>query len=163
MYARRKEKLALSSTHSWLLTREEINKHVLTIIISRLPSPPLTHLQLSANIGVGIHLDKATDDDLTYTLRGKKAVSFTSNGLLGINLKGRLLTDKQFNPVSLLCSLFSLPLYYYLQFLAFPAFYYSTSNLLYCALNSLFPTFKPQLVILAEEANWSSRIRLEHT
>jgi hypothetical protein len=37
-----------------------------------------------------------------YSLRGKKAVSFTSDGLLGLNIKGRLLADKDFQPVQML-------------------------------------------------------------
>ena len=37
-----------------------------------------------------------------YSLRGKKAVSFTSDGLLGLNIKGRLLADKDFKPVQML-------------------------------------------------------------
>jgi len=38
-------------------------------------------------------------DGLTYNLRAKKALPFTSNGLLGLNLKARLLTDAEFKPV----------------------------------------------------------------
>ncbi|OEL21792.1 RING-H2 finger protein ATL80 [Dichanthelium oligosanthes] len=52
--------------------------------------------QLSANVGVGVQLHKG--DHLTYNLRAKKALPFTSNGLLGLNLKGRLLTDTEFKP-----------------------------------------------------------------
>jgi len=51
--------------------------------------------QLSANVGVGVQLEK--DNIFRYSLRGKKAVSFTSDGLLGLNIKGRLLADKDFN------------------------------------------------------------------
>ena len=40
-------------------------------------------------------------DDLTYNLRAKKAVLFKpDNGFLGLNLKGRLLIDKEFKPVT---------------------------------------------------------------
>ncbi|XP_062221381.1 outer envelope pore protein 21, chloroplastic-like isoform X1 [Phragmites australis] len=52
--------------------------------------------QISANIGVGVQIHNG--HDFTYSLRGKKAIPFTSNGLLGINLKCRLLTDKEFKP-----------------------------------------------------------------
>ncbi|CAL4886180.1 unnamed protein product [Urochloa decumbens] len=52
--------------------------------------------KLSANVGVGVQLHNG--DDLTYSLRAKKAIPFTSNGLLGLNLKGRLFTDKELNP-----------------------------------------------------------------
>jgi len=52
--------------------------------------------QLSANVGVGVHLHKG--DGLTYNLRAKKALPFTSTGLLGLNLKARLLTDTEFKP-----------------------------------------------------------------
>ncbi|KAL6633235.1 hypothetical protein ACP70R_025906 [Stipagrostis hirtigluma subsp. patula] len=52
--------------------------------------------RLSANVGVGVQLHNG--DELAYTLRGKKAIPFTSNGLLGINLKGRLLANKEFKP-----------------------------------------------------------------
>ncbi|CAL5020412.1 unnamed protein product [Urochloa decumbens] len=52
--------------------------------------------KLSANVGVGVQLHNG--DDLTYSLRAKKALPFTSNGLLGLNLKGRLFTDKELNP-----------------------------------------------------------------
>ncbi|RLN07142.1 outer envelope pore protein 21, chloroplastic-like isoform X2 [Panicum miliaceum] len=50
----------------------------------------------AANVGAGVHLHKG--DDLTYNLRAKKAIPFTSNGLLGLSLKGRLLTDTEFKP-----------------------------------------------------------------
>ncbi|GJN22577.1 hypothetical protein PR202_gb10157 [Eleusine coracana subsp. coracana] len=53
--------------------------------------------QLSANIGVGVQLHDA--HDFTYNLRAKKAIPFTSNGLLGVNIKARLLADKDFKPV----------------------------------------------------------------
>nr|CAD1821187.1 unnamed protein product [Ananas comosus var. bracteatus] len=49
---------------------------------------------LLANVGVGVQLDKT--DDLTYNFRGKKAFPITSSGLVGINVKGRLITDKEF-------------------------------------------------------------------
>ena len=39
-------------------------------------------------------------DGLTYNLRAKKALPFTSTGLLGLNLKARLLTDTEFKPVT---------------------------------------------------------------
>ncbi|TVU27576.1 hypothetical protein EJB05_19067 [Eragrostis curvula] len=52
--------------------------------------------QLSANVGVGVQLHNA--HDFTYNLRAKKAIPFTSNGFLGINLKARLLADKEFKP-----------------------------------------------------------------
>ncbi|CAN6245485.1 unnamed protein product, partial [Urochloa humidicola] len=52
--------------------------------------------KLSANVGVGVQLHNG--DDLTYSLRAKKALPFTSNGLLGLNLKGRIFTDKELNP-----------------------------------------------------------------
>ncbi|XP_020113052.1 outer envelope pore protein 21, chloroplastic-like [Ananas comosus] len=52
--------------------------------------------QLSANVDVGVQLDKG--GDINYSLRGKKALSITSNGLVGINIKGRLVTDKEFMP-----------------------------------------------------------------
>lgn len=39
-------------------------------------------------------------DDLAYSFRAKKAVLFKpDNGFLGLNLKGRLLTDKELKPV----------------------------------------------------------------
>ncbi|XP_072146763.1 outer envelope pore protein 21, chloroplastic isoform X2 [Setaria viridis] len=49
-----------------------------------------------ANIGVGVQFHKG--QRLTYNLRAKKALPFTSDGLLGLNLKARLLTDTEFNP-----------------------------------------------------------------
>ncbi|XP_002454850.1 outer envelope pore protein 21, chloroplastic isoform X4 [Sorghum bicolor] len=53
--------------------------------------------QLSANLGAGVQLHNG--DDLTYSLRAKKAVLFRpDNGFLGLNLKGRLLIDKEFKP-----------------------------------------------------------------
>ncbi|XP_037449227.1 outer envelope pore protein 21, chloroplastic-like [Triticum dicoccoides] len=52
--------------------------------------------QLSANVGAGVQLEKG--NIFRYTLRGKKAVSFTHDGLLGLNIKGRLLADKNFKP-----------------------------------------------------------------
>jgi hypothetical protein len=56
-------------------------------------------LQLSAKVGVGIHYDKKKQ--LGYTLRGKKSFSLTSNDLVGINVKGLLLTGQEYNVVSL--------------------------------------------------------------
>ncbi|KAL6911200.1 hypothetical protein ACP4OV_000005 [Aristida adscensionis] len=53
--------------------------------------------KLSANIGVGVQLHKG--EELAYALRAKKAIPFTSNGLLGINLKGHLFADREFKPV----------------------------------------------------------------
>jgi hypothetical protein len=41
-------------------------------------------------------------DIFRYSFRGKKAVSFTPDGLLGLNIKGRLLADKDFQPVQML-------------------------------------------------------------
>ncbi|CAD6248844.1 unnamed protein product [Miscanthus lutarioriparius] len=53
--------------------------------------------QLSANLGAGVQLHNG--DDLSYSLRAKKAVLFKpDNGFLGLNLKGRLLIDKEFKP-----------------------------------------------------------------
>ncbi|WVZ73011.1 hypothetical protein U9M48_021380, partial [Paspalum notatum var. saurae] len=52
--------------------------------------------QLSANVGVGVQWHQG--HRLTYNLRAKKALPFPSNGLLGLNLKGRLLADSEFNP-----------------------------------------------------------------
>nr|CAB3451613.1 unnamed protein product [Digitaria exilis] len=52
--------------------------------------------QISADVGVGVQLHKG--DDTTYNLRAKMALPFTQDGLLGLNLKGRLLTDTQFKP-----------------------------------------------------------------
>ncbi|XP_020167178.1 outer envelope pore protein 21, chloroplastic [Aegilops tauschii subsp. strangulata] len=52
--------------------------------------------QLSANVGAGVQLERG--NIFRYTLRGKKAVSFTDDGLLGLNIKGRLLADKNFKP-----------------------------------------------------------------
>uniref|UniRef100_K3YVG0 Outer envelope pore protein 21, chloroplastic n=2 Tax=Setaria italica TaxID=4555 RepID=K3YVG0_SETIT len=52
--------------------------------------------QIAANIGVGVQFHKG--QRLTYNLRAKKALPFTSDGLLGLNLKARLLTDTEFNP-----------------------------------------------------------------
>ncbi|XP_021315072.1 uncharacterized protein LOC8056266 isoform X1 [Sorghum bicolor] len=50
-----------------------------------------------ANLGAGVQLHNG--DDLTYSLRAKKAVLFRpDNGFLGLNLKGRLLIDKEFKP-----------------------------------------------------------------
>lgn len=57
-------------------------------------------VQLSAKIGVGVHYDQ--NKQLGYTLRGKKSFPLTSNGLVGINFKGLLLTDQEYNVVSLL-------------------------------------------------------------
>ncbi|KAJ6829304.1 outer envelope pore protein 21, chloroplastic-like [Iris pallida] len=53
--------------------------------------------ELSASFGVGIHSNSNKCDKIGYHIRGKKAVSVTSNGLLGINIKGRCETDKEFN------------------------------------------------------------------
>jgi hypothetical protein len=54
---------------------------------------------MSANIGVGVQFRKG--QHLTYSLRAKKALPFTSDGSLGLNIKARLLlTDTDFNPVS---------------------------------------------------------------
>ncbi|KAF7087395.1 hypothetical protein CFC21_090590 [Triticum aestivum] len=52
--------------------------------------------QLSANVGAGVQLERG--NIFRYTLRAKKAVSFTDDGLLGLNIKGRLLADKNFKP-----------------------------------------------------------------
>lgn len=65
--------------------------------------------QLSANVGAGVQLERhglhpprrgqeSSCSDMAYILRGKKAVSFTSDCLLGINVKGRILADSHFNP-----------------------------------------------------------------
>ncbi|KAK1647123.1 hypothetical protein QYE76_064928 [Lolium multiflorum] len=54
--------------------------------------------QLSANVGAGVRLENG--NIFSYSLRGKKAVSFTPDGLLGLNIKGRLLADKDFKPRS---------------------------------------------------------------
>ncbi|KAE8767003.1 outer envelope pore protein 21, chloroplastic [Hordeum vulgare] len=52
--------------------------------------------QLSANVGAGVQLERG--NIFRYAFRGKKAVSFTDDGLLGLNIKGRLLADKNFKP-----------------------------------------------------------------
>ncbi|XP_047085086.1 outer envelope pore protein 21, chloroplastic-like [Lolium rigidum] len=57
-----------------------------------------SHLPLSANVGAGVRLENG--NIFSYSLRGKKAVSFTPDGLLGLNIKGRLLADKDFKPRS---------------------------------------------------------------
>ncbi|KAF0934524.1 hypothetical protein E2562_025620 [Oryza meyeriana var. granulata] len=63
--------------------------------------------RLAANLGLGVAINFHNSckppawDDFTYTLRAKKAIiPFPSNALLGINLKGRLLADKNFKPTS---------------------------------------------------------------
>ncbi|CAM0874512.1 unnamed protein product [Alopecurus aequalis] len=70
--------------------------------------------ELSANVGVGVQVEQRPLSEkklekrlsskkkvenrniIMYSLRGKKAFSFTSDGLLGLNIKGRLLADKDF-------------------------------------------------------------------
>ncbi|XP_051180070.1 outer envelope pore protein 21, chloroplastic [Lolium perenne] len=52
--------------------------------------------ELSANVGAGVRLENG--NIFRYSLRGKKAVAFTPDGLLGLNIKGRLLADKDFKP-----------------------------------------------------------------
>ncbi|CAM0874511.1 unnamed protein product [Alopecurus aequalis] len=72
--------------------------------------------ELSANVGVGVQVEQRPLSEkklekrlsskkkvenrniIMYSLRGKKAFSFTSDGLLGLNIKGRLLADKDFKP-----------------------------------------------------------------
>ncbi|XP_020242622.1 outer envelope pore protein 21, chloroplastic-like [Asparagus officinalis] len=55
---------------------------------------------LSASVGVGVQTSKALQtakrDKFGYYIRGKKAISLTSNGFVGINIKGRCDTDKEF-------------------------------------------------------------------
>ncbi|XP_078161888.1 outer envelope pore 21B-like protein [Carex rostrata] len=51
--------------------------------------------ELSAKIGVGVHYDDKKQ--LGYTLRGKKSFPLTSNGLVGVNIKGLLLTDQEYD------------------------------------------------------------------
>lgn len=48
-------------------------------------------------MGVGIQSDKR--NKLGYFIRGKKAISLTSNGSMGINIKGRCDTDREFREV----------------------------------------------------------------
>jgi hypothetical protein len=48
-------------------------------------------------VGAGVRLENGSI--FRYSLRGKKAVAFTPDGLLGLNIKGRLLADKDFKPV----------------------------------------------------------------
>uniref|UniRef100_A0ACD5X848 Uncharacterized protein n=1 Tax=Avena sativa TaxID=4498 RepID=A0ACD5X848_AVESA len=55
--------------------------------------------ELSANVGAGVQHENGKI--FRYCIRGKKAVSFTSDALLGLNIKGRLLADKDFKPVLL--------------------------------------------------------------
>lgn len=55
-------------------------------------------MQLSAKIGVGVYYDDKKQ--LGYTLRGKKSFPLTSNGLVGVNIKGLLLTDQEYDVVS---------------------------------------------------------------
>uniref|UniRef100_A0ACD5X0V9 Uncharacterized protein n=1 Tax=Avena sativa TaxID=4498 RepID=A0ACD5X0V9_AVESA len=52
--------------------------------------------ELSANVGAGVQHENGKI--FRYCIRGKKAVSFTSDALLGLNIKGRLLADKDFKP-----------------------------------------------------------------
>uniref|UniRef100_A0A0E0CTK3 Outer envelope pore protein 21, chloroplastic n=1 Tax=Oryza meridionalis TaxID=40149 RepID=A0A0E0CTK3_9ORYZ len=64
--------------------------------------------RLSANLGLGLAIHFRNNqplplawDNFSYTLRASKAIiPFPSNALLGINLKGRLLADKYFNPTT---------------------------------------------------------------
>ncbi|KAK8950991.1 hypothetical protein KSP39_PZI004232 [Platanthera zijinensis] len=49
---------------------------------------------LSASLGVGLEFNK--HDKFGYNIRGKKLVALASNGVLGINVKGRCDTDKDF-------------------------------------------------------------------
>ena len=79
--------------------------------------------QLSANVGAGVQLENGKI--FRYILRGKKAVSFTSDGLLGLNIKGRILADKDFKPVLLHCT--------YSHF--------TPTRLMNCILFPLFPSF----------------------
>ena len=57
-------------------------------------------LQLSAKIGVGLQSDKR--DKLGYYIKGKKAISLSSNCFMGVNIKGRCDTDKEFREVSII-------------------------------------------------------------
>ncbi|KAK8966191.1 hypothetical protein KSP40_PGU001164 [Platanthera guangdongensis] len=52
---------------------------------------------LSASLGVGLEFNK--HDRFGYNFRGKKLVALASNGVLGINVKGRCDTDKDFKQV----------------------------------------------------------------
>ncbi|GMH27357.1 hypothetical protein Nepgr_029200 [Nepenthes gracilis] len=49
---------------------------------------------ISASLGLGLQYDK--HEKLRYTVRGKKAFSMPSNGLLSFNIKGRCDVDKEF-------------------------------------------------------------------
>lgn len=49
---------------------------------------------LSASLAVGLNFNK--HDKFGYNLRGKKLVALASSGMLGINVKGRCDTDKDF-------------------------------------------------------------------
>ncbi|KAH0462761.1 hypothetical protein IEQ34_010336 [Dendrobium chrysotoxum] len=50
--------------------------------------------ELLASIRVGFEFNN--QDKFGYNIRGKKALALTSNGMLGINVKGRCDTDKDF-------------------------------------------------------------------
>ncbi|KAJ4702322.1 Outer envelope pore protein like [Melia azedarach] len=50
--------------------------------------------ELLASLGVGLKYDK--HEKLRYTVRGKKAFSVTSDGLLSFNIKGRCDLDKEY-------------------------------------------------------------------
>lgn len=50
--------------------------------------------ELSASIGIGFEFNE--QDKFGYNIRGKKALALTHNDMLGINVKGRCDTDKDF-------------------------------------------------------------------
>lgn len=91
------------------------------IIIVKIYCSVTTLVQLLAKIGVGVHYDDKKQ--LGYTLRGKKSFPLTSNGLVGVNIKGLLLTDQEYDVVS-----FFPPSIFFLKEVGIPTDFYSTEN-----------------------------------
>ncbi|CAA2999346.1 Hypothetical predicted protein [Olea europaea subsp. europaea] len=52
---------------------------------------------VSASIGAGIQYTR--HEKLRYSVRGKKTIPVTDNGLINFNIKGRMIIDKEFKEV----------------------------------------------------------------